>query len=109
MIDIKPGVKFHRVVDGKVRDLNPVMAIAFTIIAHTYNRLGYSCTITSGMEGKHKEGSLHYKGRALDFRTRNIPEEHRGTIRDAVVKAMGPDFDVVLHKTHMHVEYDPKE
>lgn len=65
------------------------------------------CVITSGSDGKHSEHSLHHKGRALDFRTRNIPSTLRKTVEQEIGQALGDNYDVVLESTHLHVEYDP--
>jgi hypothetical protein len=56
-------------------------------------------------DGAHKEGSLHFKNRAVDF---NLP------LRDADERfrryrlAMGPDYDLLNEGDHAHLEYDPK-
>lgn len=70
--------------------------------------------ITSKREGNHMMGSLHYDGRAVDFRNRGISLED-------VRAAVGKGFDVVpfsvagegspgtgVSYTHYHLEYDPK-
>lgn len=109
---IKPGVRFFRPSEGYYEDasdyLDPVMAIAHTVVASVFNEYGYDCTITSAMEGEHSKNSLHYVGRALDFRTRDILSYNADAIVERAKGALGPDFDVVLEKTHLHVEYDPK-
>lgn len=70
--------------------------------------------ITSGTEGRHMNGSKHYKGLALDFRTFHVPKsghDGEGYIRQIKInldkKLKG--YDIVIHKkSHMHIEYDPK-
>jgi hypothetical protein len=78
-------------------------------------------TITSGCEGEpgdhiHHYMSLHYKdntptgqGRAIDLRTWDVGMK---AVQDKFVAAakatLGPDYDVVVEKDHIHVEYDPK-
>lgn len=64
--------------------------------------------ITSGTEGKHMQGSLHYRGRALDLRTRDLSPSKREELRDALERGLGPGWDVILESTHIHVEWDPK-
>jgi len=66
-------------------------------------------TITALRDGKHKVGSKHYQGRAFDCRTRTVedPMVLARIIRE-VRATLGSDFDVILHPTHLHVEYDPK-
>jgi len=84
------------------------MAIAYTIAALIYAGHGKRCRITSGVEGKHGQNSLHYKGQALDLGTRDYQEQLKVTIRNELREALGGQFDVVLEATHLHVEFDPK-
>jgi hypothetical protein len=70
--------------------------------------------ITSANDSKHGEGSLHFVDRALDIRIKNIigviefPFAARGWAERMQI-ALGDDYDVLLEKDHIHVEYDPKE
>lgn len=63
---------------------------------------------TSVMDGDHKAGSLHYRGRAFDLRVRDVVPERRKAFRDALRRALGPEYDVVLEPSHVHVEWDVK-
>ena len=92
-----------------LRGLQSQMVLAYMIAVACYARHGYPCTITSASDSKHGPNSLHYKGKALDLRTRNVPEELRQGLRDEIANALGPQFDVVLESDHMHMEFDPKE
>ena len=65
--------------------------------------------VTSGREGKHMETSLHYQGRAVDIRRWNVPEADLASVLTDIRRVLGLNWDVVLEKTHIHVEYDPKE
>lgn len=79
-------------------------------IARVFDAFGYQATITSGRDGDHMEGSLHYVGRALDWRT--WADDHGTQIRasikekivDEIQREIGPRFDVVPEATHIHVE-----
>jgi len=73
-----------------------------------YYRLGSDVVITSGCEGTHSAKSLHYKGLALDFRTRNLTQGEIVEVTDALRADLGDDYDVVFEGDHFHVEYDPK-
>ena len=80
-----------------------------------YVSSGIMLIITSGTEGEsgdgvHRKDSKHYTGDAFDCRTRNIPGSRRATkdIYNIIRRVLGDDFDVVLEKDHIHVEYDPK-
>ena len=99
---IKPGVDLRGVV--------PQMAIAYCIALYLYQeKFGVPCVITSGSDGKHGPNSLHYKGKALDFRTNNLRGPQVHPIYLALKEALGAQFDVVLEADHIHCEFDPKE
>ena len=69
---------------------------------------GQECVVTSGLEGEHSDGSLHYYGRAVDLRTRYFTDVQVAEVAKKLAEALGEEFDVVITKTHMHVEYHPK-
>lgn len=63
--------------------------------------------ITSVNDGQHMTGSKHYSGHAFDVRIWWLSDPLKCT--GAIATKLGPDFDVVLEKDHIHIEYDPKE
>jgi len=94
---IKAGVDISR--------LRPPIRKKLTAIA----AIIYACNegemvITSTYEGNHSEGSLHYAHLAVDIR-KNLS---RILSFDEIARDLGPDYDVVLKKDHIHIEYDPK-
>jgi len=70
--------------------------------------VGREMIITSANDGKHGRNSLHYKDRAIDIRTRDLPHEKITALAAALQMELGDDWDVVVEKTHIHVEFDPK-
>jgi len=90
--------------------------------------------VTSGNDGRHGAYSKHYSGAALDVRVYgarrggiDVDVARRGGIaselgasfaelqkasaqrwRKRLANVLGLDFDVVLERDHLHVEYDPK-
>ena len=83
---------------------------AARIIEVIYKSYGVECILTSGDDSKHSSNSLHYKGNAIDIRTKNIPANSLlllivGDIKREL-EILG--FDVVFEGDHLHVEYDPK-
>lgn len=62
--------------------------------------------ITAGTDGTHSENSLHYEGRALDLRTWDVSDVT--AVAAELRRKLGKNYDVVIEKTHLHVEYDPK-
>ncbi len=83
------------------------------LTAHeVYVKEGLPFTITSITDGKHSAKSLHYKGRAFDLRTHDLPKGN--TPHGVAMKlraALGGNYDVVVENVgepnqHIHVEYD---
>jgi len=104
MLFLKLGVK--------LTDLTPQMALGVIVVASVYESYWTKCTITSINDGKHSDGSLHYKGRAADFRTKDFVGDKVALVTSLKV-ALGENFDAVLEHVgakdeHIHVEYDPK-
>lgn len=96
---IKPGVELPESV---------AMIVLYTATVDVFQSFGHDCTITSGVDGKHGENSLHYAGRALDFRTRTVPIGTRPKLAKELRARLGANFDVVEESDHLHVEWDPK-
>lgn len=72
--------------------------------------------ITSGRDGKHRSGSLHYEmpSRALDYRGNNVTDQQLRDFAALVGTYLGTDYDAVAeffqadpNKDHLHVEHDP--
>lgn len=69
---------------------------------------GVELVVTSGVEGEHSEGSLHYLGLAWDGRKWTVPAERRAWMAERFREELGEDYDVVEEATHFHFEYQPK-
>ena len=71
-----------------------------------YALYGLEPTCTSGNDStKHKVGSMHYKDRALDFRTWDILNL---LIVDKLRALLPPWYEVYLEGDHLHIEADEK-
>jgi hypothetical protein len=66
----------------------------------------YIVTITSGNDGKHMKGSKHYTNEAIDIRNKDMNYPVGTTLR--IRKILGRHYDVILERTHIHIEYDKK-
>lgn len=95
----KDGVRYE--------DMHPEVVARKGDIISVFNNRGYLCVVTSARDGEHMEDSLHYEGRALDLRHRQMPEERKTLICDELRDTLGNDWDVVCEDTHIHIEYDP--
>ena len=88
---------------GLEREMQPVLKNASAI----WRKYGQKLVITSARDGMHSGGSLHYYGLAVDMRTRYFDPIVLKEVVEELEAALGEDYDVIVHKTHMHVEYDP--
>jgi len=95
-----------------LRLLKPQMCIAMIIVEQAYTKLFWGireeCTLTSGDEGKHKTGSKHPMGEALDFRTRHLKPQEKLDWKVQCERKLGDEYDVVLSRNCLHVEWDPE-
>lgn len=96
---LKPGV----VVAG----LSPEILLAVMIAKDIVHGFAHPFTITSLLDGKHSKKSLHYKGHAVDIRTRMMNAATKAEFKRLLTNALGANYDVVLEATHMHIEFDP--
>ena len=102
MLRLKEGVK--------IKGLQPEMVLAAQIVEGVYASYNNAeCVITSVRDGIHNTHSFHYVGYAIDFRTRHIPGGWLHKLERDIKRALGSEFDVVLEKTHLHVEFDPTQ
>lgn len=100
----------------KLDRLHESMKPVLEAVDAIWKQFGHEAVITSGNEITdekgdfvHSVGSLHYYGKALDFRNRYFNAEVKRTIVTNLRNVLGNNYDVVLHTTHVHVEFDPKD
>ncbi len=99
---IKPGVELPDLTD-------PNIARIVEVVVAVYARHGLEAVMTSGLDGEHSAGSLHYRGQAIDWRRWGADAIGvMPAIADAVRQELGPRYDVVLEQTHLHTEFDPR-
>ena len=87
------------------------MAVLLVAVREAFGAL--PCVVTSGMDGKHKDGSLHYQGLAFDFRTKHMADQLKDKLIEDLRNRLTSDFDILLEdrggeNEHLHVEFDPK-
>lgn len=99
-MELKAGVR--------ILGLKPETLLGMRIVESVYEEFKKSLTITSVIEGKHSRGSLHYAGYAFDCRLPAGMTDYTNFVT-GLKNALGSDFDVVLEKDHIHVEFQPKE
>jgi hypothetical protein len=93
--------------DGvSLQDVSWRMFYAACVAEGIYKKYGAECVITSANDGKHGDKTLHHKGLALDLRTWTLGGREMQVATD-LQKALGNEYDVVLEKDHVHIEWDP--
>ena len=91
----------------RLTGISPQMAIAAIVAEGVYSDQGYNCCVTSAVDSRHRVGSDHYRGDALDLRTRDVPPSDRVAIAGALSDRLGPDYFVLLESDHIHVAWKP--
>jgi len=95
---VKDGV----LLSGLNIKMRPVLIAADKV----WSEYGHELVITSTNDGVHSPGSLHYYGYAVDLRTHYFDAETvRKVHRDLSLHLHQKGFVVILHSTHIHVEY----
>jgi hypothetical protein len=69
---------------------------------------GKEILITALFDGTHKKGSKHYEGNAFDIRKWHYNNDQLHSLLINLKENLGPDYDIIEEKTHIHIEYDPK-
>lgn len=98
----------------RISSLHRAMGPVIGAVARAAAAMGLPTpVITSGNDSSHKQGSLHFRGRALDFRGNNVSLAQGKALRTAVALELGADYDVLFEtfansaNNHLHVEFDP--
>ena len=97
---LKKGVKLNGV--------KSEILIAIMVVDSIYMNSDSELILTSVCDGKHSIGSLHYPGLAFDCRTRHLSKVEKDLIFKEIKDSLSEEFDVVLHSTHIHIEFQPK-
>jgi hypothetical protein len=118
----------------KLEGIQPIMRHAMKWADIVWKELGQECVITAGTEAVyprllddetlnpkafqliHSAGSLHPMGLALDFRTRyfndggdNAADHLKFHLNHTNSYLDSGRFQVIQHKSHIHVEFEPNE
>ena len=98
MIILKQGVN--------VRGLHIKIWDAIYLADEVYSAFGVDAVVTAGVDGEHGYASLHFVGCGVDLRTRTLSESNITKVYGIMKERLGPAYDVVLHKTHLHIDQD---
>lgn len=94
----------------KLAGIKPETIMAVLVVDNIYKDHGRpeGVTITSICDGKHMPNSKHYSGEAIDTRTRYFNRSKQKELTQDIKNQLGSEFDVVLERDHIHIEFDPK-
>jgi conjugal transfer mating pair stabilization protein TraG len=95
-LKLKPGVQAPSI----------LVIAAAAINAKNFLLMQTNTVITSANDSEHMAGSLHYRDRALDFRTADMAPRQIEQWADEIRKRLGAGFDVVIERDHIHVEHN---
>ena len=97
----------------KLAGIQPEMVMASILTHQVFQKYGLDLIITAGTEiyhpdgtQIHMDGSKHLVGYALDYRSRHIPDAVYTKLCSDVVDAVGIEFQLIRHKSHLHQELD---
>jgi hypothetical protein len=98
---------------ARIRGIRPEMVLGAAVVEGVLRSRDCELVITSGIDGRHRRGSLHYAGAALDIRSKTLRVEEKLEVVKELRDALGTDFDVILEgeggpHEHIHIEYQPK-
>lgn len=85
-----------------IRSLDSSIWNAIKIISKIWKE--EEIVITSTWEGTHLPWSKHYQGKAIDIRYPILSK----TMIDEIRSELGKDYDIIVKRDHIHIEYDPK-
>ena len=99
-MEIKKGVQLA----GLQIEMRPVLMSADVIWRDLGRAEGVTVTCTT--DGVHSAGSLHPYGYAVDLRTNYFDPQQVRQAGARLRNTLPHGYDVILHSTHIHVEYD---
>ena len=94
---------------ASVMGVKPETVIGIIVANSVYRQHGVNMVMTCGTDSKHSKNSLHYCGLAFDIRINGIPGYKIEKIVHDLTESLGDEFDVVLERNHIHVEYQPEK
>ncbi len=92
----------------KINGLKPEMLLGIIIAKSIYDKWGKELVITEITGANHSFASLHYSGNAVDIRTNYFTDLEKDLVAKDLKEALGENYDVVVEKTHIHIEFQPK-
>ena len=92
----------------RIFGIRPELLAGMMVVDACYIAKNLELTITSVTDGRHGKNSLHYSGCAFDCRIWDIEQPYLNELVKDIKDSLTNEFDVVLEKTHIHVEFQPE-
>ena len=113
----KYGVQFKSGVVCK--NLKPPIVDLINFLTWCAEQIKRNIRITSMNDGKHRDDSFHYRDLAIDVRIWNLiynlltwkpraDQDHIDFIQWSLKEDFPHQYDFVVEKDHLHIEFDPK-
>ena len=106
MLIIKQGVK--------VQGLKEESLYALDQVTEVFTSYNYDCIMTAGRDKGHGNHSHHYKGHAVDIRSKHLPDDLKLEVLEAMRETLGLEYQCFFEGEgksweHFHIEYDPRQ
>lgn len=89
--------------------IQPEITTRYPLIDRLCAEYEVEAVVTSGVEGRHKSGSKHYDGYAIDLRTREFEGGSMGEVcrsfSERLQAELGNDYFVLQESDHIHLDY----
>jgi len=107
-------ISLHENGTVRMKGLKVEILLALLVMEQVFDKYHLGTIITAGTEiydknGKriHMIGSLHDTGYAVDLRSKHIPDACWTTFLSDLRNALGVEYQVIIHDTHLHIELQP--
>ena len=107
MLKLKSNVKLSGLKEEMLWALDQAQGI--------FQSHGKDCVVTSARDTGHCDHSQHYKGLAVDLRSRHIQyTTEKVEVLGALKAILGHEYQVIFEnegkpQEHFHIEYDPRQ
>ena len=93
----------------KIKGIKPELLAGLIVADGIWKQFGEVLVVTSVVDSKHIEDSLHPSGYGGDLRTHYFPSATTIKFAAQLLRdALTDEFDVVVEPDHIHIEFDPK-
>jgi hypothetical protein len=92
----------------KIQGITTELLFGLFVADYVWKTYDKELVITSLNDGKHSKLSSHYSGNAADLRINYFKPTDKFLIGKTLQRKLGIDYDVIIEKDHIHLQYKPK-